>query len=107
MTIGEYNCAMAGHAGMYPRWFYSKTKSPVWVTDEVQAAKLRAEKDSDWEDAYQKQEYPKAKFHQTTGEYRAVANPDEEGKLGSGWGDKPPEPKKEEAEENPAPAKKK
>lgn len=105
MTIGEYNCAMAGHAGMFPKWLYSKDKIPVWVTDAEQEAKLKAE-GAVWEDKYQKQDYPKIKFHQTSGEARAVANPEDEGKLGSGWGDKPPEPKKE-AEENEAPAKKK
>ena len=78
----------------WPRWMFHATEAPRMVGSQADADALG----EGWSDTYIKQDYPKAKFNQETGEFRAVANPEDEGKLEGSWGDKPPDkPTKEPA----------
>jgi hypothetical protein len=71
----------------YPHWVFHPTEPPRLVSSEQERQAL----DDSWSDTYIKRDYPKAKFNHETGEYRAVENPEEEGKLEGTWSDTPPE----------------
>lgn len=71
----------------WPRWVYHATEAPRMISSEQDKEALG----EGWSLEYIHRDYPKAKFHQETGEYRTVLDPEEEGKLEGNWGDKPPE----------------
>src|SRR5262245_36092503 len=86
MDIGTYNC------GPYPKWKYHSSEPPRWVTNQYDDQALG----EGWTNEYQKQAYPKAKWS-STGEFKAVNDPEEEGKLEGSWSDTPPPPEERSA----------
>jgi FMN phosphatase YigB (HAD superfamily) len=71
---------------LYPKTLYSKTAIPkrVWTEDAEKTAREQG-----WNfNTYQRQDFPKVKYHKTKPP-RTVNNADEEKKLGAEWFDQP------------------
>ena len=94
LTLGQFAFATPGgpvNCQLFPRYAFHATEEPRLVGSQQDRDALGPE----WSDQYIKKDYPKAKFG-PNGEFVAVKNPEEEGKLEGSWSDTPPERKEGE-----------
>lgn len=91
LALGQFAFSTPGgpiNCQMFPRYAFHATEEPRLVTSQQARDALGPE----WSDQYIHKKYPKAKWG-PNGEYVAVKDPEEEGKLEGNWSDTPPEKK--------------